>query len=81
MRDDPLSVCPECQGSLTRLLYPVGIVFKGSGWYITDSRKPEKSESATIGDFKSESKKDSSSDTNTDGAAQKPEGKAAAPAA
>ncbi len=44
MSDDPVRICPECQGAVKRLLYPVGIVFKGSGWYVTDSRKPEKSE-------------------------------------
>ena len=41
MKDDPISICPDCEGSVKRLLYPVGIVFKGSGWYINDSRKPE----------------------------------------
>src|SRR5580658_3495726 len=46
MKDDPIRVCPECTGAVKRLLYPVGIVFKGSGWYINDSRKPETSESA-----------------------------------
>lgn len=43
MKDAPVSVCPECDGSVKRLLYPVGVVFKGSGWYINDSRKPEPS--------------------------------------
>lgn len=46
MKDDAISTCPECAGTVKRLLYPVGIVFKGSGWYINDSRKPDKSESA-----------------------------------
>ena len=44
MKDAPVAVCPECEGPVKRLLYPVGVVFKGSGWYITDSRKPEKTE-------------------------------------
>ena len=44
MNDDPVSTCPECSAPVKRLLYPVGVVFKGSGWYITDSRKPEKAE-------------------------------------
>lgn len=38
--DDPLTECPECHGFVKRVLHPVGVVFKGSGWYITDSRKP-----------------------------------------
>ncbi len=37
--DDPLTVCPACQGSLRKVFTPVGIVFKGSGFYRTDSRK------------------------------------------
>lgn len=36
--DDPLSVCPECQGELRKVFAPVGIAFKGSGFYKTDSR-------------------------------------------
>ena len=37
--DEPLTVCPTCQGSLRKVFSPVGIVFKGSGFYRTDSRK------------------------------------------
>lgn len=44
MKDDPIAVCPQCSGKVKRLLYPVGVVFKGTGWYINDSRAPEKSE-------------------------------------
>lgn len=36
--DDPLAVCPVCQGKLRKLFSAVGIVFKGSGFYRTDSR-------------------------------------------
>ena len=36
--DEPLTVCPACQGSLRKVFSPVGIVFKGSGFYRTDSR-------------------------------------------
>ena len=36
--DDPLTVCPVCDGRLRKLFSPVGIVFKGSGFYRTDSR-------------------------------------------
>ncbi len=34
----PLSDCPECDGHVRRVFQPVGVVFKGSGWYVTDSR-------------------------------------------
>jgi putative FmdB family regulatory protein len=36
--DDPLTVCPACGGALRKVFSPVGIVFKGSGFYRTDSR-------------------------------------------
>ena len=38
MSDQPLRVCPECGGALRKLLYPVGVHFKGSGFYTTDYR-------------------------------------------
>ena len=37
--DDPLTVHDECGGKLRKVFSPVGIVFKGSGFYRTDSRK------------------------------------------
>jgi putative FmdB family regulatory protein len=36
--DDPLTVCTQCGGRLRKVFSPVGIVFKGSGFYRTDSR-------------------------------------------
>jgi putative FmdB family regulatory protein len=36
MSAEPLRVCPECSGSLRKMLYPVGVQFKGSGFYTTD---------------------------------------------
>ena len=41
--DDPLTECPECQGQIRRVITPVGVVFKGSGFYVTDSRNGKKS--------------------------------------
>ncbi len=41
---DPLSICELCgQGPVRRVLHPVGVIFKGSGWYITDNRNSGKS--------------------------------------
>ncbi len=37
MTDDPLKVCPKCGAAIHRVLYPAGIVFKGSGFYKTDN--------------------------------------------
>ncbi len=38
-RDEPIRVCPACGGETRRVFQPVGVIFKGSGWYINDSRK------------------------------------------
>lgn len=45
--EEPVAVCPRCQGKARRVLRPVPIIFKGSGFYVTDNRKTsgvEKSE-------------------------------------
>ncbi len=36
--DDPITKCPECGQTVRRVLHPAGIIFKGSGFYINDSR-------------------------------------------
>ncbi|HEY32636.1 MAG TPA: zinc ribbon domain-containing protein [Dehalococcoidia bacterium] len=36
--DAPLAECPKCQGTSRRVFYPAPIIFKGSGFYVTDSR-------------------------------------------
>lgn len=36
--DEPIKVCPTCGGETRRLIFPVGIIFKGSGFYCTDNR-------------------------------------------
>lgn len=38
MVEPPVRECPECQGSVRRLITSVGVVFKGSGFYVTDNR-------------------------------------------
>ena len=57
-KDDPLTICPNCKGELRKVFGSIGIVFKGSGFYKTDSRsgdtttkapsdtKPDKSDKA-----------------------------------
>jgi len=37
--DKPVAECPRCQGEARRIISPVPILFKGSGFYITDNRK------------------------------------------
>jgi putative FmdB family regulatory protein len=34
--DQALATCPKCGGKLSKMLYPAGIIFKGSGYYTTD---------------------------------------------
>ena len=36
--DQPQSRCPQCGGKVRKLFHPAGVIFKGSGWYVTDSR-------------------------------------------
>jgi putative FmdB family regulatory protein len=38
MSDEPIQTCPNCEGKVTKMLYPSGVVFKGSGYYSTDYR-------------------------------------------
>ena len=44
--DDPLTVCPTCQGPLHKVFSAVGVVFKGSGFYATDNRTKGKGDAA-----------------------------------
>jgi len=37
--EEPVAICPECQGKAHRVLHSIPIIFKGSGFYITDNRK------------------------------------------
>jgi putative FmdB family regulatory protein len=68
MSDEPLRVCPECSGSLRKLLYPVGVQFKGSGFYTTDY----KNGGGSAGKSGSNGSKDkeSSSSTSAEGAGE-----------
>jgi putative FmdB family regulatory protein len=47
--DDPLTECPACGGELRKVFRSVGIAFKGSGFYKTDSRTAAKSSSSSSG--------------------------------
>jgi len=69
--DDPLTVCASCGGRLRKVYSPVGIVFKGSGFYRTDSRAAQKgSEPAKAASNGSDAKKSdgaSSTDSSSSG--------------
>ena|SRR2546425_2176370 len=58
--EPPLTQCPECGALVTRVFYPVGIIFKGGGFYKTDSRGASSDGSVTPTDgAKTETKTDS----------------------
>jgi putative FmdB family regulatory protein len=73
-KDDPVEKCPNCGKKPRRLIVPAAIVFKGSGWYKTDSRPAEKAESKSESKSdksesksdKSETKSDTKSETKSD---------------
>ena len=73
-KDDPLTQCPNCKGALRKVFGNVGIVFKGSGFYKTDSRKSggktaskeKESTGSTSGDSKSSSDTASSSSKSSE---------------
>lgn len=81
--DEPLTDCPSCSGGRLRKLFnSVGIVFKGSGFYRTDSRsgsdtaksgssKPAKSDSSSSGDSSSSSSANSSASSSTSSSSAK----------
>lgn len=60
--DDSLTVCPECQGHLKKVFGAVGISFKGSGFYATDSRS---SKSSTVSSSSSDSSSKESSSSSS----------------
>jgi len=57
--EDALSVCPSCGGIVRRIIHPVGIIFKGSGFYVTDNRKSEASSASNGSGDAPAGKKDS----------------------
>ena len=63
--DDALTECPECRGRLRKLFNAVGVVFKGSGFYRTDSRSNGSSSSS------SSTSSSSTSASNGDGSGKK----------
>jgi putative FmdB family regulatory protein len=89
--DEPLKTCPKCQGKLSKMLYPVGISFKGSGFYTTDYKGSDKGSDASSSngaapskdgsseskpETKSESKPETKSESKSDAKPQsKPESK------
>jgi putative FmdB family regulatory protein len=64
--DSHLTVCPECgKKTLRKVFTPVGIVFKGSGFYATDHRSPSGAPRSSHGEDKSSEEKKSESEKPT----------------
>lgn len=69
--EDSLTVCPECDGKLRKVFNSVGVVFKGSGFYKTDSRSA--STAGSSGTIESSgSSSDSSSTKKSDSSGSSP---------
>jgi putative FmdB family regulatory protein len=64
--DDALTVCPECEGRLRKVFNAVGVVFKGSGFYRTDSRADGKSSTTTSASTSDSSSGEKKSETKTE---------------
>lgn len=62
--DPPVSKCPQCKGKVQKLLSPVGLHFKGSGWYVTDYARKGKSETVAS---TTDGAKDSGTSKSTEG--------------
>ncbi len=88
MTDDPLTTCPECGGVIRRVLFPAGVVFKGSGFYKTDhngsssvasengnANKSEKAESSQESETKAASKSKSNESSTATSSAKTSENK------
>ena len=64
--DDALTVCPRCEGLLRKVYNSVGVVFKGSGFYRTDSRgKDGKATASTTASSSDASSSTSSTSTSS----------------
>lgn len=76
MNEEPVSTCAVCGGPVRRVIQPVGIVFKGSGFYVNDSRKSSSTAQAAptgkTSEGASESSKDSKDASNGDKKESKP---------
>ncbi|MGW2253636.1 FmdB family zinc ribbon protein [Kitasatospora sp. NPDC001660] len=63
--DDALTTCPDCQGKLRKVFSAVGVVFKGSGFYRTDSRSSSSSSVSSSSSGSSTSPSSSSASTSS----------------
>jgi putative FmdB family regulatory protein len=71
MTDEPLTMCPECGGSLRKVFAPPAISFRGSGFYATDhgkkSKRPEPKDAVNKKDASGQGSKDGKGSKGTEG--------------
>ncbi|CAJ1580221.1 FmdB family zinc ribbon protein [[Mycobacterium] wendilense] len=79
--DDALTTCTKCEGRLRKLFNSVGVVFKGSGFYRTDSREAGKNGSASVKSEKPSESSSSSSEKSSSSSSDKSSSSTPAPAA
>ncbi|TKB89596.1 MAG: hypothetical protein E8D41_13420 [Nitrospira sp.] len=81
MKDDPLTTCPRCGKSVQRLISSPAIMFKGSGWYVTDySDKMKPSSGSDAPTAQTGEKKDSPPSTSESSTSTAPSTPASSPA-
>ncbi len=81
IKDDALTTCTECGGILRKRIYPVGISFKGSGFYVNDYAAKPSEKSVSSEPAKTEAKADAGAEAKSEVKAEpktesKPEAKA-----
>lgn len=64
--DEPLRDCPQCGAHVHRVIYPAGVIFKGSGWYINDSRSGSKASHSDASKSSGESPSTKTTDSTPD---------------
>ena len=73
IKDAPLTTCDVCGGTLRKRIYPVGIAFKGSGFYVNDYGKPApKPDTGGPSEVKSEPRAESNAEAKTESKAETP---------
>jgi putative FmdB family regulatory protein len=75
--DPSLTECPACSGQLRKVFSAVGVVFKGSGFYKTDSRASSTASAPAKSEATSESKTESKSESKSEGSSTPAPAKAA----
>lgn len=68
--DPALTECPQCQGLLRKVFSPVGVVFKGSGFYATDNRTKGKANASAAGGAAADSASSTDSSSSSSAASE-----------